>query len=184
MDKQELRRHMRRLRREMTADEVKEKSALIHERLYALPEFTAAKTVMLYLSAFNEVSTEEIIERLWESGKRAVVPLTDPVTFELTPVYLERDTALKSTKLGVSEPIGAEVAKESDIDLILVPGVAFDEGGGRLGFGKGCYDRLLENATVPKIALCYELQIVERVPADEHDVVMDALITERRIIRL
>jgi 5-formyltetrahydrofolate cyclo-ligase len=83
---------------------------------------------------------------------------------------------------GILEPVSIKKAEVSDIDLIIVPGIAFDINGGRCGFGKGYYDRLLCESKAKKIGLCYDFQLVREIETDEHDIPMDMIITERRII--
>lgn len=179
--KDKLRTKMREKRRALTADEVKEKSTKIRENLFSLDAFKSANTVCTFISAFKEPDTTEIIMRLWSEGKKVIVPITDPKTNTLMLSYLKSFFDVKKSTFNVPEPVVIYSANESDIDAVLVPGLAFDKSGGRMGFGKGYYDRLLENSTATKIALCYEFQLFDKIPTEAHDVPMDIIVTEEKI---
>lgn len=172
---------MREKRRLLTADEVTEKSAEIRENLFSLDCFKNVKTVCTFISAFNEPNTTAIIERLWSEGRRVIVPITDTENTTLILSYIESMTDLEKGAFGILEPTAIKPAKESDIGAVLVPGLAFDKSGGRMGFGKGYYDRLLEKTTAKKIALCYDFQLFDKIPTEAHDVPMDIIVTEEKI---
>ncbi len=172
---------MRGMRRAMTADEVKEKSAQIQKRLFALDKYVNAKTVMLYISAFKEPSTTEIITAALGDGKRVVVPVSDTQTETIILSYLKDMSDLQKGAYGILEPKTIKKADSADIDFILIPGLAFDTKGNRMGFGKGYYDKLLCRTNAEKTALCYEFQLFDAIPANEHDVPMNTIITEEKI---
>ncbi len=172
---------MRAMRRAMTTDEVKEKSAQIQKRLLGFEKYVNAKTVMLYISAFKEPSTTEIIAAALNSGKRVVVPVSDTQTETIILSYLEAISDLQKGAYGILEPKTIKPADAADIDFILVPGLAFDTKGNRMGFGKGYYDKLLCSTAAEKTALCYEFQLFDAIPANEHDVPMNTIITEEKI---
>ena len=165
----------------MTAGDVTEKSAKIHEALFSLGTFKNADIVCTFISAFKEPDTAEIIKRLLSEGKRVIVPITDTENTTLILSYIESMDDLEKGTFGILEPTVIKTANESDIDAVLVPGLAFDKSGGRMGFGKGYYDRLLEKTSATKIALCYEFQLSDKIPTEPHDVPMDIIITEDRI---
>lgn len=165
----------------MTADEVREKSARIQKRLFGFEKYTNAKTVMLYISAFKEPSTLEIIKNALNCGKRVVVPVSDTDAEEIIPSYLDDINDLRKGAYGIPEPKTIKPASAADIDFILIPGLAFDAKGNRLGFGKGYYDKLLRETAAEKTALCYEFQLFDKIPADRHDVPMNTIITEENI---
>lgn len=173
---------MKKLRRELTADEIEKKSAEIVSVLFSLDEFRRAKTVMVYISAFKEVDTSAVIERLKNDGKKIVVPISNTDTFTITPSYINGFEDMHKGAYGIWEPNEVYEAEIADIDLIIVPGIAFDEKCNRCGFGKGYYDRLLSGSKAVKIGLCYDFQIAERLETDEYDIPMDRVISERRII--
>jgi len=91
---------------------------------------------------------------------------------------------MKKGAYGILEPKTVRKADENNIDVILVPGLAFDRNGGRMGFGKGYYDRLLESSKAVKIGLCYDFQILEKIPTESHDVPMNFVITEKEILEI
>ena len=154
-------------------------SRRITERV--MPLFKDAKTVMCYLSAFNEPDTFEIISLLLSQGKRVVVPVTDTNACTITPSYLTSLDGLRSGSYGIAEPSEYAPADAADIDISVIPGIAFDRSGMRIGFGKGYYDRFLSEFRGLKLGLCYEFQLYDSVPHDRHDIPMDIIITEGNI---
>ena len=182
MEKTELRTLMRKKRSSLSDKEINEKSKEIEKKLFSLDKFLSAKTVMIYMSAFGEVRTDAIIERLISDKKKVVVPITHTDTETLTLSYINSMDDFTKGAYGIREPSSINECNVSDIDAILVPGIAFDVKGNRIGFGKGYYDKLLSESEAIKIALCYDFQIVQEIDADEHDIPMDMIITEERII--
>lgn len=172
---------MRRRRRAMTAEEVKEKSGRIQQRLFGFDKYVNAKTVMLYVSAFKEPSTLEIIKNALNCGKRVIVPISDTGAEEIILSYLDDINDLQKGAYGIPEPKTVKPAGAADIDFILVPGLAFDKRGNRTGFGKGYYDKLLCRSYTEKTALCYEFQLFDKIPAGEYDVPVNTIITEENI---
>lgn len=172
---------MRKERRKMTADEVLGKSARIQKQLFSFDKYVSAKTVMLYVSAFNEPSTIEIIENAISCKKRVVLPVSDTATETIILSYLDSLDDLEKGAYGISEPRTVKPADIADIDFILVPGLAFDKNGNRMGFGKGYYDKLLCKTNAEKTALCYEFQLFDEIPADEYDIPMNTIITEDKL---
>ncbi len=176
---------MRALRLTMSVAEVRAKSAAIREWLVALPPFASARVVLAYVSRGNEVMTHELIQQLLAEGRRVGVPVFDADRAEYHASLIDEFPGdLVAGQLQILEPRPEKVRRigRDQFAAVLVPGVAFDPHGGRLGRGKGYYDRLLEGAPSVKIGLAYEFQIVEEVPVHEHDVPMDFIITETRII--
>ena len=183
MDKNELRLEMRRKRRLLSPEEISLMSGDIARRLFETEEFKSARTVMVYISAFREVETKDIIRELLRLSKKVIVPVTDTENDDIIPAYIDGPDRLSPGAYGIPEPVSINRADENDIDLIILPGLAFDSEGTRLGFGRGCFDRLLSRTAAKKIGLCYDFQLTDSVPHEEHDIPMDAVITERRIIR-
>lgn len=178
MNKDELRGKMRKKRREMTSDEVLEKSAHIQQQLFSFDKYINARTVMLYVSAFKEPSTIEIIEDAINRKKRVVLPVSDTETETIVLSYLDSADDLAKGAYGILEPKVVKPANISELDFILVPGLAFDKKGNRMGFGKGYYDKLLCKTNADKTALCYEFQMLDDIPSDEYDIPMNTIITE------
>jgi 5-formyltetrahydrofolate cyclo-ligase len=156
-----------------------------------LPEYERANTVMFYVDAGSEVRTRYDLPTALASGKRIVVPYCIVETNELELFLLEDMSELVEGAYKILEPRedlrtapGKQVAVES-LDLIMVPGTAFDAQGGRMGQGKGYYDRLLTNARpdAPLIALAFECQMFPEIPVAPHDIFMDAVLTETQLYR-
>ncbi len=165
-------------RRAMDKTQVAEKSKRAAKAFLQSELYKNARQIMAYLPLGNETDTSEIIDAAFGDGKRLVLPVTDHKTGEITPCVYEKDTKLTKGAFSVTEPSKIVPADMSKTDVVLVPGIAFDLSGNRVGFGKGCYDRLLKDTAAVKVGLCYDYQICPEIPADEHDVRMDLLITE------
>jgi 5-formyltetrahydrofolate cyclo-ligase len=183
MNKQEIRNIVKKRRNSMSENEVAEKSRIIIEKLMDTEEFKRAENIMIFLSFNNEVYTYNLIDKCIELGKKVVVPYTVKDTYEIIPTVLgsiEED--LKLTSYGYMEPKKDKLkpVDEKDIDLTVVPGLAFDKKMNRIGFGKGYYDRYLAKTRddAGKIAVAYDYQIFEEIPFEVFDVKMDSIITE------
>jgi len=157
------------------------KSGVIEERLFTLAEFKSAHIVMFFASIRSEVQTETMIRRALAAGKRVVLPKVkgkELVFFEIT----DFNTDVVRGTWGIPEPIESRPADLSNIDLIVMPGTAFDELGNRIGYGAGYYDKFLPTYGKSTVALAFELQIIASVPVDQHDVPVKKIITEKRVI--
>ncbi|MDO5396462.1 MAG: 5-formyltetrahydrofolate cyclo-ligase [bacterium] len=182
MKKAELREYVKGLRRTLAEEEIKARSAEITEALFSLEVMNNADTVMVYISAFKEVDTRGIIEKLSAAHRKIVVPVSNTANCTITPSYIDGMSGLKKGAYGILEPVNIREAELSDIDVMLVPGIVFDERCSRCGFGKGYYDRLLDGCGAVKIGLCYDFQVVKEIETDANDIPMDMVVTERRII--
>ena len=159
-------------------------SQKIVDRFMDLPEYDSSKTVMFYVDVRDEVRTRQALPAALSSGKRIVVPYC--VDGELELFWLEKMEELELGMYRILEPkndlrlVENKRLQPTDLDLIMVPGVAFDRQGGRTGHGKGYYDKLLQHARLdaPLIALAFECQIFEKIPAESHDIYMDKVVTE------
>jgi 5-formyltetrahydrofolate cyclo-ligase len=164
-----------------------ELSKLILARVMALPEYHAASVVMFYIDVRSEVRTRQALPAALESGKKIVIPYC--VDGELELFHLESMEELELGMYRILEPkaelrsVAAKKVDVTDLDLILVPGVAFDRRGGRTGHGKGYYDKLLEHCRpdTPLVALAFECQMFPEIPMDEHDVFMNKIVTEEAV---
>ncbi len=154
------------------------------QRFLQLPEFAAAGVLALYSPIRNEVFTEEVFHQARGLGKRVVYPRVqgDAMAFFEVADHDE----LQPGNFGVLEPGGDQPVPIEELDLLLVPGVAFDLAGHRLGYGKGFYDRLLHRRALHcrLVGFCFEFQLLPVLPAEPHDVRMDLLVTEQRTLRL
>lgn len=162
----------------------------ISERVLRMDLVQQAATVFIYVDFRSEVKTKSLIKTLLKTGKRVVVPVTLVKEKDLLPIAIfDLDNDLAPGYASIPEPIEDirqtnYVAPET-IDLIFLPGSVFDERGGRMGYGGGFYDRFVSNRAPQayRIGLCYEIQMVEKAPLQEHDELLDGIVTEKRILR-
>lgn len=161
-----------------------ELSRAICEKFAALPEYQRAKTVLFYLDVRAEVRTRHYLPTALTHGKKIVVPFCVDGLLEL--FHLENMDELEVGMYKILEPkaelrgVAAKRVDVQELDLVMVPGVAFDKTGARMGHGKGYYDKLLEHARTdtPLVALAFECQLFPEIPTQSHDVFMDKIITE------
>jgi len=184
-DKKRIRKEILGKRGALTEREVREHSLLIKEKLFGLREFKDAKLIMFYVSFRNEVRTEEMIEEAMASGKKIALPVTTPKKDMRPYLVFNLREDLAPGCFGIPEPKECpdREVNAKDIDMIVVPGVAFDREGGRIGFGQGFYDRFL-HSILPRpfcVGLAFELQVLETLPLEKYDETLDAIITERQI---
>ncbi len=159
-------------------------SKRITDRVVRLPEYEAARCVMWYVDVRDEARTRHALPEALASGKRIVIPYC--VDGELELFHLESMEELETGMYKILEPredlrgVEGKRVDVKQLDLILVPGVAFDARGGRTGHGKGYYDKLLENAKLetPLISLAFECQMFDEIPMQDHDIFMDKVVTE------
>ncbi len=161
------------------------KSGRIAEKLFSLPEFKKAKTILFYASTKHEVHTHEMIVRALLQGKRVAVPLTDMKCHCLHLSEVKSLGDLAAGRFGILEPTKETFrpVQPGEVDLVIVPGIAFDSHGNRIGYGMGFYDSLLRQMRHAKaIALAFEFQVVDEIPAEAHDVRVHHVVTEERVI--
>jgi 5-formyltetrahydrofolate cyclo-ligase len=172
-------------RNSMSRSEIDKKSFLIKEQLFGLEGFQEARSILFYVSYGSEVATHEMIRECLASKKKVVVPCTDTKNRQISLSELRGWDDLGVGAYHIQEPrveCRCEVPFDA-VDLIVVPGIAFDCAGHRIGHGMGYYDRLLSASTnAMKIGVAFELQLVEKIPAEHHDVSVDMIITEKRMI--
>lgn len=183
MTKEQLRESMRGKRRALTQSEVLHLSEKIRERLFSLDCIKSASAVCTFISAFKEPDTLEIIRLLINEGKRVAVPVTDEKNVTLSLSYIDSTDGLTHGAYGIYEPSVIQPADICDMDAVLVPALAFDRFGGRMGFGKGYYDRLLAEKDCVKVGLCYDFQLLDKIPTEPHDVAMNYIITDKEIVK-
>jgi len=149
-----------------------------------LDAFRTAQSVLLYAAFRTEVPTDELIWVTLGMGKKVLVPKVDKITRSLSKHVIECLSELETGYQGIPEPRTDTCWKVEDIEMIVIPGVAFDERGHRIGYGGGYYDRLLPRVKGhrPIAALAFEEQVLEHVPTEAHDITMDFIITDRRVI--
>jgi 5-formyltetrahydrofolate cyclo-ligase len=171
----------------LTDGDLSKKVRAIENRLFEFANFLEAKIALLYMSGDNEVQTKNIIKRAYNYNKIVVLPTFDPRTFEMELMKVDNiDQELIPGPRGVPEPDAArcKIVPIDRIDIAIIPGIAFDEKGGRVGTGRGYYDRLIPKLaiTTRKVALTLEEQILPQVPMESHDKHVDIIITDKRII--
>lgn len=185
--KREIRENIVKKLETFSAGELIEKTRGIEDRLFEFANFLESKVVLLYMHTNGEVVTNDIIKRCFESDKIVVLPAFDTTKHTMQLMKVDNfDSDLKPGPRGVPEPDPecCKVVPIDCIDIAIIPGVAFDEKGGRIGSGKGYYDRLIPKLaiTTRKVALALESQIIQQVPVESHDKHVDIVITEKRII--
>lgn len=184
--KRALRQTIRQLRDSLSESERAQKTREIEKKLLELPKFKQAHVILFYASFGSEVPTQKLMEDSLRLGKRVILPITDTETKRLLLREVRDISTLKKNKYGIPEPAKEDSSDiEQDlIDLIIVPGIAFDVCGHRIGYGGGYYDRFLKTISplVPRISLAFEVQIVPEIPKEDYDLPVDEIITEKRII--
>ncbi len=170
---------MRELKRAVPPEEKFRRSEAIMRQVEALPEFREARVVLLYWSMADEVQTHNFVER-WYRDKVLLLPCVDGDDLLLRR-YTGPECLVAGEQFGIGEPTGPVYTDLEAIELIIVPGVAFDRKGNRMGRGRGFYDRLLK--TTPKalkIGVAYDFQMLDSIPVEPFDVKMDRIITEQQ----
>lgn len=170
-------------RRQQSVESALAKSIKIQQRLAATSEFRHAGSVALYSPIHGEVFTEGLFDVCRQEGRTLAYPRVRGEQLDF--VQVEQRHELAPGGFGVLEPTGSLPVLPSALDLIVVPGVAFDGSGFRLGYGKGFYDRALhaKSSTAVLVGVCFELQLVDVLPAESHDIRMNMVVTEERILR-
>lgn len=184
-DKTAVRAAARVARAGLTAQDIAEKSKRIAERVVALDEWKAAQTVALYAAFDSEVRTELLARAAWEDEKAIGYPRVDQHGGKLIFHRVQSSDELRPGIWGIPEPSpDADLIEPPTVDLWIVPGLAFDDGRHRVGYGKGYYDGVLSSAREDalKVGVAFETQIVPEVPVGPHDVSMDYVVTENRLI--
>jgi 5-formyltetrahydrofolate cyclo-ligase len=183
--KNQIRKQLILKRKNLTRDEVLEKSSIIKNKLFDLKDFKQASTVLFYVSYNNEVNTHKMIKEQLAGEKTIVVPITDKKNRSLTLSKLNDWNDLSVGSYNILEPKKGKITEINIdlLDLIIVPGVGFDMKGNRIGHGKGYYDNLLKNSKrTTSIGLSFEWQILKSIPIQNHDIPVDKIVTEKRII--
>lgn len=160
-------------------------NANIASRLFSLPEWKSAGTIGVTLSTAGEIDTETTIQKAWAEQKRVAVPKADMKMKTMDFRVIQAFNDVEKAYAGIREPIEerTEGVPPGEIDLLIVPGLAFDENGYRIGFGGGFYDRFLADYRNVTASLAYECQLIEHIPAQSFDRPVGVIITEQRAIR-
>ena len=185
--KKELLRHEVLAKRDArSAEERLKKSSEIVSRLLKQPDIIKAKNIFTYVSFRSEVNTHGMIDSFLGLGKAVSVPFTDMNKKTIIPSIIKSvKNDLVPGTFGISEPVAEKLCPVlvDDIDIVIMPGAAFNVKGCRIGYGGGFYDRFLQKRSISSYALAFDFQIVDEVPfSPEYDVKVDYIVTEKRII--
>ncbi|OGG55895.1 MAG: 5-formyltetrahydrofolate cyclo-ligase [Candidatus Handelsmanbacteria bacterium RIFCSPLOWO2_12_FULL_64_10] len=180
-EKARVRQEMIARRRTLSAEEVARKGRSILRHLLALPEYRAACLIHSFVSMPDEVDTRALIEEALASGKRVAVPVVQKGRRDLRHAEIGALGDLRPEgDWGLHQPPPERIRPVSpgEIGLVVVPGLAFDSQGNRVGFGAGYYDRFLKAVAAPKVAVAYAFQVLREVPTTEQDAPVDVIVTE------
>lgn len=168
----------------LAPSQYEEKSRQIKNRLMTTKAFKDARTIGITISRYPEVDTIPIIEAAWSLGKRVAIPKCIHSTRQMDFRYLSSFSQLETAYVGLMEPKVSEtsIAIQADIDLQIVPGVVFSDEGYRIGFGGGYYDRYLATYHGEHLSLAFSCQTGHLVPIESHDIPVQQIITEEKII--
>lgn len=174
--KKEIRKLIRDKKKEYSLDEKKIKSARIFAQLEQYQWFNDAKIIMAYWSMDDEVHTHNFLEK-YLGKKKIILPVVNGDVLDLKEFTGVTDLT-EGEHFKIGEPTGNDFTEIEKIDLIITPGVAFDKERNRLGRGKAYYDKLLKTTKAVKVGVCFDFQLLDSVPVDEHDVKMDYVLTD------
>jgi len=185
--KQEIRNNIATILENLSDKEIAKKIKQIEDNLFDFANFLEAKIVLLYVNNKIEVASRNIIKKCFDFKKIVILPAFDIKTYEMKLMKVDGlDNGLITGPRGILEPDVncCKVVPVDCVDLAIIPGVAFDEKGGRIGTGEGYYDRFIPklSVTTRKVAIALECQIIQQVPVESHDKYVDIIITEERII--
>ncbi len=179
MNKEEIRNRIKSRKSLLSPAEKAQAAATVFNLLERSAAFTMAENILLYHSLPDELSTREFLDR-WASRKHFFLPRVNGVNLDILP-YDRSTMALGAFQ--IEEPQGDDVADISQIEMVVVPAIAYDRRGNRVGRGKGYYDRLLASTKATKVGVGYDFQLLdEEIPAEPHDVAVDMVITDRHRI--
>ena len=184
--KKELRQRLRKILAEVLPDELETKSLRVCHRLFEQPEYIKAEVVMVFLALPAETDTSPIVLRAWQDRKRVLAPKVSWSQRRMMPVEI-RSLAddLAISHMGIREPVSGIPFPVSMIDLVIVPGLGFDDYGNRLGRGRGFYDRFLAHPEFTGVAcgIAFEEQVTASVPVGPLDRTVDMLVTDEKVRR-
>jgi 5-formyltetrahydrofolate cyclo-ligase len=192
--KKQIRKHFIQRRDAIPPDKKRQKEASIEKKLFRLDKFIKAVSILLYVSFRSEVDTMNYLEDVITRGKKLILPRVD-LRHRMLRLFEVKDVEeLSPGYMGILEPKIRKTGEVflNDIDLVIIPGTGFDLAGSRLGYGGGYYDRLLSYESkqlakiekhIPTVALAFEEQIGEEIPSEPHDIKVDMIVTDKRVIR-
>ena len=175
MNKTQLRKSIREKKRAMTQEQIREKSEALTKLFLASEEYRAARSIYGYLPYNQEVRTVPLLEQALRDGKRVAVPKCygDEMRF----IWMEDLSLVEKGYAGIPEPIADGPVADDETALVLMPGMAFDKEGHRIGYGGGFYDKFLaREGSHPTLALCYDFQVVSHLETEEFDIPVDKVL--------
>lgn len=179
MDKSDVRRRVKAQKALLEAADRADAALRAFARLETTAAFMMAENILMYHSLPDELCTHEFLDK-WHDRKHFYLPRVNGADLEILPYDRTR---LKLGAFLIEEPDGADIVDMDAIDLVIVPAVAYDRNGNRVGRGRGYYDRLLRGTRATKVGIAYDFQLFDEVPFDENDVPVDIVITDKRLIK-
>ena len=178
---------MARLKGALSEESIRMMSRAITRNLVSLAEFKACRNILFFLSLPSEVQTEEMIQKALDQGKKVYVPIVDWKRRRLNVSEISGlDIEFEEKRFGIREPglPHVKIVSPEVLDFVLVPGVAFDPKGGRIGYGAGYYDKFLKEVSshVVSVGVAYEFQVLDSIPQTEFDVPVEKILTEKKSI--
>ncbi len=173
--KKELRKLIKEKKKTFSPENAIIDSEIIFNHVESLPQFIQAKVILAYWSMPDEVSTHHFVQK-WAAEKKMVLPMVVGETLELR-AFNGLQNLVANESFGIHEPKTEELVNPKDVDFAIIPGIAFDKKGNRLGRGKGFYDRFLKQTNAYKVAVGYDFQIIDEVPVSSLDVPVDIVIS-------
>ena len=183
MNKTELRIKYKKIRNNITNENYELKSKKIFENIINSKLMDNSKSIFVYLSYGREVNTESLVKYLFSQGKTVLIPKCDIKSETMIPVVYFENEKLTENFYGIKE-IDSQKEYTDNIDVIIVPGIAFDKYGNRIGHGKGYYDKFLQNKNILKIGLCYDdCYSQSEISHTDEDIAVDYVITDREVVK-
>lgn len=180
MNKKEIRQEIKQLKDCLTDDKKKQSANRVFEKIAETELFHHAHNILLYNSLPDELSTKDVIQK-WSKSKNIYLPRVNGDNLEILPYDAN---SLEKGSFNIYEPIGENTYNISIIDMIIVPAIAYDQNGNRIGRGKGYYDRLLQKAPALKIGVGYDFQLISHINSEPHDIPVDIIVTPNNFINL
>lgn len=184
LEKKTLRTTIKHELNQLSIDFYRDASLTIKNKLLQESSIVQANTIGLTISRKTEVDTKIIIQSLWDLNKKVAVPKCNPKSHTMDFYIITNFDQLETVYLDLQEPICEKTVyiNKNDLDVIVVPGIVFDKKGYRIGYGGGYYDRYLKDFKGTTISLAFQLQVVEQVPKDVHDIPVQCILTEQERI--
>lgn len=183
VSKSEIRNNVIKKRNEIDDEELTFKNKLTIDRFINTDNYLSAKTIHTYISTRKgEVDTKILINKMQRDGKSIILPKLNKVSNKFQRGYFTGWDKLTKSRDGYYEPEIGFDEDLIDVDLIIVPTIAVSQSGQRIGYGGGFYDKILKNFFALKVTLAYEFQVFDNIESDEHDIKVDLIVTERRVI--